>query len=117
MGAYSQRLPEHESFVHGLLSLHWESSQHSAQPTPAQHSDFLGSAHSAAVCSHSEVAVVQVSSLQASPSSQSASPAQASLRRQSAVAEQSSGPSQATLGPLPPEATVPDPPPPAAPLC
>jgi len=49
------------------------------------------------VCSQSEVAVVQVSSVQASPSSHSTSLAHASLRRQSAVAEQYSAAPQLPL--------------------
>jgi hypothetical protein len=96
-GAWAHLLPEQESLVQGLLSLHCESSQHSAQPTPAQHKDFLGLAHSVAVWSQSEVVAAQVSSVQASPSSQLASLAHVSLCRQSALAEQYSSALQLPL--------------------
>jgi len=36
-GALSHLPAEHVSFVHGSWSLHCESSQHSAQPLPGQH--------------------------------------------------------------------------------
>jgi hypothetical protein len=96
-GACWHWLFEHASFVHGSLSLHCESSQHSAQPTPAQHRAFLGSAHALAVWSQSKDTAVHVSSVQASPSSQSVSSAQVSLRRQSALAEQYSSELQLAL--------------------
>jgi len=96
-GACWHWLPEQESFVHGSLSLHCESSQHSAQPTPAQHRAFLGSAQAEAVWSQSEVSARHVSSVHESPSSQSAAAAQFSLRRQSALAEQYSSALQLAL--------------------
>jgi hypothetical protein len=57
----------------------------------------VGSAHAEAEWSQSEVAALQVSSVHASPSSQSRSSAQFSLRRQSALAEQYSSALQLVL--------------------
>ena len=96
-GVCSQALPVHESLVHGSLSSHCEVSQHSAQPTPAQHNVFLGSSHLRAVWSQSSVSVTQLSSVQASPSSQPSSSAHTSLRRQSAEEEQYSSSAQLPL--------------------
>jgi hypothetical protein len=92
-GECSHRLAEQASVVHGSPSSHWESSQHSAQPTPGQHS--FAPAHLVAACSHSDAA--QTSVVQGSPSLQSALTTQASLWRQSAVAEQYSIAAQLVL--------------------
>lgn len=67
--------------MHGFASLHCESSQHSAQPTPAQHSEPVP--QSVAVCSHR--LLVQASVVHGSLSSQSVlavAAAQTSLFRQ-----------------------------------
>jgi hypothetical protein len=40
-GAFTHLPAEQVSFVHGSVSLHWESSQHSAQPLPGQHTPFV----------------------------------------------------------------------------
>jgi len=74
------------SFVHGSLSLHWESSQHSAQPVPGQQTPLAP--QSVATWSHSEVVVLQVSVVQGSASSHAVASAQASFGRQPLVAEQ-----------------------------
>ena len=63
------------SVVHGSLSLHCESSQHSAQPLPAQQS--MPEPQSFAVCSQSSLA--HVSTTHGSPLSQSASAEHASF--------------------------------------
>jgi hypothetical protein len=83
-GLCAHLLAEHESVVHGSLSSQFESEQHSAQPTPGQHSELPP--HSVGVWSHSEAR--HESSVQASLSSQPSLSTHDSLRRQSAVAEQ-----------------------------